>query len=148
MFWRKGHPKYGDISIIWWIYVMSRVFGLMPFSVDYVVKEKRSKVHVSVFDWLRFFITIFIYAYLISYSISFDIERMPTTPMEFYLSVLLLACSCILVLSSIIMDMFNRKRIWKIMINLNVFDREVNPTGFYAICFSFFNNIFIFRKIS
>lgn len=124
MFWKKGYPNYGAYSVFWWSYVIGRCFGLMPFSIEYDVKHKLSKVHVTVLDRLWFATAISIYVLLLVFSILKDkSDALSNTDQIAHLVVCVGAS--ITVIISIVMDMINRKRIWKIVTMLNEFDEEV-----------------------
>lgn len=129
MFWTKSHPKDGVYSVFWWSYLVARCFGLMPFSIEYDVQHKLSKVYLTVFDCLWFVIAITIYVLLIVYSIlDYKFDELSNTDK---IARLVVYCGgSITVIVSIVMDMINRKRIWKIVTLLNEFDVEVNKKYF------------------
>lgn len=115
-------------SIVSWIYVIARVFGFLPFSVEYNEKKRINKVHVTILDVLWFIITITIYALIISSSAVihyYNNELLSMSNIEILATILITIEGGVIAIISIVMDMFNRKRVLKIMLKLNEFDDEV-----------------------
>lgn len=122
----KGHPREGIFSIIWWIYLFSRICGLLPFSVEYNEKTKLSKVRVTISDWCLSILAICLHATAIYLCVVGISKNLRLSSVAFYASILLIIGSNSLAIGSIILDMINRKSIWKLVYKLNEFDEEVN----------------------
>lgn len=112
-------------SIVSWIYVIARVFGFLPFSVEYNEKQKISKVHVTILDVFWFIFAIAIYAMVIVSSAVHHYAKASFSGIEILATILITIEGGLIAIISIVMDMFNRKRIFRIMIKLNEFDEEV-----------------------
>lgn len=122
----KGHPKNGVFSIIRWIYWNSRIFGHFPFSVEYDVKYKLSKAHVTILDWLWFILTVFIYGSMITFNLIQVHNAFSQSSVDQVVSTFNIIGQNMLAITSIIMDMWNRKSIWKFVNDLNEFDEKVS----------------------
>lgn len=126
MVWNRNHPTNGIFSIILIIYRLLRAFGLLAFSIDYDEKQKFTKVHQTVFDWVWLIIAIITNALLMSFNALNKLNEELPSKMEKMGNILLPIGGCAITIFSIIMDMVNRKDIWKIVTTLNEVDEEVN----------------------
>lgn len=110
------------------LYTFSRLFGYMPFSIVRSLNGNILTSKVTVLDLIWFFITIVWYFLLAA--IATKNLRLPQDPNEsLTINVgdhLLLIVGLLLGIFSIIMDMFNRNKIVKIVQNFNTFDDEVS----------------------
>lgn len=125
MAWNRNHPTNGIFSIILIIYRLLRTFGLLAFSIDYDEKQKFTKVHQTVFDWVWLIIAIITNALLMTFNALNKLNEELPSKME-KMGNILLPISCAITIFSIIMDMVNRKDIWKIVTTLNEVDEKVN----------------------
>lgn len=116
-FWRVFHP----------LYIFSHLFGLMPFSIVRSPSGDTLTAKVTVGCLLWFFIAIMWY-FLLG-AIATKNLRLPQDPNEsLTINVgdhALLIAGLGLGIISIIMDMFNRNKLVKIVQSFNVFDNEV-----------------------
>lgn len=130
----------GIISIIFWICGTMRYFGLSPFHLEYNVKHKICCARVTILDWLWFAIAITFYATIETYKVFLNIEKSSRDTIEFSALLLIEIWKSVIIIISIIMDMFNRKDIGKIVNKLSRFDEEVN------YCLKIPNKQFTFYK--
>lgn len=110
------------------LYTFSRLFGYMPFSIVRSLNGNILTSKVTVLDLIWFFIAIVWYFLLAA--IATKNLRLPQDPNEsLTINVgdhLLLIVGLLLGIFSIIMDMFNRNKLVKIVQNFNTFDDEVS----------------------
>lgn len=124
--WNKNHPKNGIFAIVLIIYRLSRTLGFLAFSIDYDEKQKLTRVHQTVFDWVWFIIAIIINALLMAFNALNKWNEELSSKMEKICNIILPIGGCAITIFSITMDMVNRKDIWKIVTTLNEVDEEVN----------------------
>lgn len=125
MLWSKNYPKNGVFSFIVWFYVASRIFGFFPFSIELDKKNEWSKVNVTIIDWFWFVISIFFYASAIGFTVYQTHLFVSYITIDVILSLVTLTAGNTIAVISIITDMINRKRIWKLISNFNQFDKKV-----------------------
>lgn len=124
--WTKSHSKNEVFSIIRWVYVFSRVFGFFPFSVVYDKKRQSSKVQVAIWDAAWFIIAILIYVGIVAHSYCHEYNELPKSFIQRLTAFLTLTASCAIAIYGNLMDMVNRKDIWKIITNFHEFDEMVS----------------------
>lgn len=137
MIWKNRPSNGNDIFLlVSWFYLINRVFGVWPFSIEFsrrgANKKIQSVVCVKFWDWIWFILSLAIYVLLIIVILNEmnltgqGVER-PNVPR--YLEVLInnvaVTSDIVATLFAIIMDMINRKDIWKIITTFNDFDEEV-----------------------
>lgn len=126
MFWPRNYPKDGVLSIVMWLFVASRIFGLLPFSVEYDVKRKRSQVKVTALDCFCFVIAIIIYALLVRCMVQSDPFPKLYSSIELSVRISTIIAGISIAIYSVITDMINRTSVWSIVTNLTAFDEKVN----------------------
>lgn len=113
-------------NCVWPVYILSRLYGLCPFTIQYTEKGHMENVRVSVFDAIGFILAIgfncmllfclfntLIFGDTVEITVLFMANR--TT------LVFALASSTLF----IPMDMLNRKRLLKMFKQFHTFDKEV-----------------------
>lgn len=125
MCWSKKYPKNGVFSFIIWLYVASRIFGFLPFSVEYNKNREWNKVKVTVLDWLWFVISISFYASAIAVAVHHAHFYTTFSCIEIIFMILTKIAYNVIAIFTIITDMINRKCIQKLISNFNEFDKQV-----------------------
>lgn len=110
------------------IYIFSRIFGLMPFSIIRNSNYEIQGVQVGKFDLLWFIISISLYSFMAI--ICFQTTHYVKSPINSVVIVtgdriLLTICLCNCVIK-VVMDMCNRFRLIDIMKKFAFFDNEVS----------------------
>lgn len=125
----SSHSKRLDFAFIYRpVYYCSRIFGLMPFSIDYDSNGAVRGPRVRTLDCLWFITAICLYIYFAikSYRSIILPKKHDSSVYLIILSDYLLLILGLLVGAIIIcMDMYNRFKIVEIMELFNTFDREV-----------------------
>lgn len=118
------------IALTSWLYLVVRIFGFWPFTIEFNasgVKNRGSTVCIKPFDWLWFVVTscYYLISTIILLGNLVEFQR-------FYLSLIEIVISNVTVVSDItiallccIMDMINRKRLWRTILIFHDFDEEV-----------------------
>lgn len=109
-------------------YIISRMFGLLPFSIKFDANGEIQDARVSAFDLLWFAISICVYLFM---AVAFNLQMMEIPP-DYKVSFILYFGDMLLSLSGlifgpieIIMDMCNRFKLVSIIRKLTAFDKEV-----------------------
>lgn len=126
MVWSLPIHKSDVYSLAFRVYILARAFGFWPFRVVYNAKTKSSTVSMNILDWLWFFGAIFIH--LVWGWISWQAIDHNTSHVWVLLSQIIQMSTVSIWILSLIMDFFNRKRIWSIIVGFNEFDNEVRFT--------------------
>lgn len=110
------------------MYYFSRAFGLFPFTMIYDTNGDVQGAHVTLFDILWFFISIFLYLLMAFYCyMNMDL---PQNPNDSYILNLgdyaLLIVGLIYGAIIILLDMFNRFGFIDLVKNITTFDKEVS----------------------
>lgn len=127
------------------VYYYSRIFGLMPFSIDCDTGQGIQKPQVNIFDGIWFLVSILIY--LLMAFISYNGMKLPqdSNTASFILILgdyVLLILGLIYSALIIIFDMYNRFKLIEILNKFITFDKEVSFNMYYVLVFdilSFFN---------
>lgn len=137
--WRRANEETGDVEkdvhlknitfeySMWPVYIFSRVFGLMPFSVARDSDGSIQKPRVKIIDLVWFLISICSCLTLAFYEL--QIVKLPQDPHNSQL--LILGDNVIIVLGLafnalvIVMNMLNRKRLVEILRKFTIFDQRV-----------------------
>lgn len=137
MIWRNRPSNGGGVfSLTSWLYVINRVFGCWPFSIEFIVrgsnKTVQSVVCVKSRDWIWFILALVIRVLIcnaILVSTILTTLNIRSSTGSRYIGIIInnvTSVSWVLaMLFSIIMDMINRKDIWRIITLLHEFDEEV-----------------------
>lgn len=123
------HPRKNEfVQSFRVIYIVSRVFGLMPFTIAYNMNGEIEKPTVTKIDAIWFLISICVYSFGI-YTLSqlifprgLDIYISPLVVLSDNMSVML---GLILGLTCTIFDMFNRSKLIDIVKRFIAFDKKV-----------------------
>lgn len=106
---------------------LSRIFGLMPFSITYNFDDKTHEIRVEIFDCIWFVISICLYISLAIFQ--YDNIILPKNTNSSYLMILgdyvILIMGLIVGAMTIGADMYNRYKILNILEMFNTFDKEV-----------------------
>lgn len=130
------------------IYYFARTFGFMPFTLVFNSNGSIQGPNVRIFDILWFIIAIAIYilsAIVVLQNtelaeIGSNIESAILKNTDFVLLVFMLFFGALI----IVMDMYNRFKIFTIIKSINTFDEEVCTIGDFFWCISFLisNNVY------
>lgn len=127
MMWNARPPKNNAFSSILKIFVIARCFGFCPFSIPTKGKLKENTICVKKIDWLWFIVSLSIYiSFMVFVIVKYkhrDITELSI--MEFILNRIALLGDNSIALMCIVMDMINRKMLWKILTTFSEFDDEV-----------------------
>lgn len=133
MIW-KGRP-YKDnnfLSLVSLLHIVIRIFGYWPFSLQFSARGggANKKIHSQPRDWIWFVLSLVIRILLSNAAI---IGRILTTQKitgSRFIQIMIANVTevnwVLVMLFSMIMDMINRKDIWKIINTFNEFDEEVS----------------------
>lgn len=130
------------------IYLVSRAFGFMPFSIVYYPNGNIHKPRVSILDGLWFVISLCIYTFGIYFVFLYAIFNQLDAKMSW---VLVISCTICFEIGfifgylSIIFDMGNRFKLIDIMKKFIIFDQEASPSTLVS---QFILNILICIEIS
>lgn len=111
---------------VYLVYIFSRIFGLLPFSICYDANRHIESVRVGIFDALCFIGAISLNLMLVYFTISLLNNSNPVQS-----AILVTGGRMILVIGlvnaslSITLDLLNRKRLLKISKDFFTFDTEV-----------------------
>lgn len=109
-------------------YIVSRIFGFLPFAVEHDSYGKTLKASVGIFDMLWFFGAITLDLGFVYFIMTYSLKQM----FKIDSPVLLEGCRAIaglgliLTVLAIVLDMINRKRIIQILGDFVAFDEQVN----------------------
>lgn len=117
------------------IYLVSRVFGLMPFSIVYYPNGDIHKPRISKFDGVWSVLSLSIYVYGIFSTLSYTNEYSANLRFQ---SKILNICYTLTIglglgfcISSIILDMGNRFKLIGIIKKFDIFDKEASKIEFF-----------------
>lgn len=109
------------------VYIVSRIFGLMPFTLHHHANGHIDRSSVGLFDIFWFIGAIAINLTMIYYTVLSLLE--PSFTLESSIlqdgSRVLSICAMVMIVLSIALDMFNRKRLVKILKDLTAYDKNV-----------------------
>lgn len=126
MMWKNRPNKTGVFSIVLWIYVIARCFGFWPFSVKFNSMQRTGQVVVTSLDILWMVVALAAYGtcfWLTLFNIHADL---PYSALEITMTLLTQLSRVTIAILSILLDMINRFRIWKIIVRFSEFDDEVS----------------------
>lgn len=120
-----NHPKNNNdiFSLTFCVYVIARLYGLWPFSVNFNQKLKTSTVYLNAFDWLWFVVAILIH--LLWFLVYWHTSGHRDSFIAYLLARSMDILSIVYWLLTLVLDLINRKRIWGIIGSFDEFDKEV-----------------------
>lgn len=124
------------------IYIFSRMFGLMPFSIVYYPNGDVEKPKVSILDAIWFAILLSIYVFGFSVVLSFVIDEPPDSTMSWITTIVFTLSSessLIFCCLSSIANMGNRFKLIDILKMFIIFDQEASRTKVSFIHFTLQN---------
>lgn len=113
------------------IYLISRGFGLMPFSIVYYPNGDIVGPKVTIFDGIWFAISLCVYTCGIYVASVYPVFNQPTSKVSMVLIIGYTVCFLLgLILGhvSIILEMCNRFKLINIIEKFTIFDQEANQT--------------------
>lgn len=134
MLWSKREKKTDIISLTRWVYVMARLFGYWPFTIEFD-RSKRPIVCVTKLDYIWFYLSIIFYTIAIRFALN-DLTNhlnQQFTLIEIALNKMTTLNHILVTLLCIILDMANREVLWKIILKFKAFDDEVCAIHFILI---------------
>lgn len=118
-------------KLIYPVYILSRIFGLLPFSMGLNSRKTCIWLRVNVIDFIWFVTSIVIYAGFTGYLFTMPLSA--SLPYDSYImkigGILILISGYLMAIISIIADMINRKKILKILRLFHDFDCKVGSCG-------------------
>lgn len=127
MVWVRGFQRHGIFLIAYPVYLSSRIFGFLPCTILYNRKNGSTKVVVTFIDALWFMISLTLYASAIIFNVIYNYHALLTESIIIIIGGrLLLLTGNLNAIFCILMDMYHRHEIWKIIQNCHEFDREVS----------------------
>lgn len=108
-----------------WVYMIARPFGYWPFQIEFNEKYKTGNVRVTFIDmlWLAMLILIYSATAWYYFAVGRD-ENASYTLIEILMNELTILFCMEPILSSIL-DLSNRRIIWKIIVTFYEFDEQV-----------------------
>lgn len=130
-------PQVNPLYCVKPIYYISRVFGMLPFTIVCTPTGEIDRPKVGPFDFVWFVISLLFHS-ILTY-VTCTILLVPARWHPLYILLCgnrwLLVLGNMLGVSQVILDMWNRKRFVNILKQLNAFDNEV---GLHRFCTFFF----------
>lgn len=126
MFLIQWRSKNDVISLMLWLYGLSRICGNWPFSIEFKRKRELSRVRVTFVDWLWFVVAFAYYGSIVWFGIINNFSAVVLSSFELFLSQAMQLSSMAIVTLSLILDMINRNTLWNIVVQFYVFDEEVS----------------------
>lgn len=109
------------------VYYFSRVFGFMPFTIEYDTNGKIHGPKLRLIDILWFILAIFLY--ILSIIVHFRNVEQYSKDSSFILiygDYLILKLNLIFIILIVVLDMCNRFKLIDILKNINTFDEKVS----------------------
>lgn len=131
MFWKSRRHENTVIALTSWLYLIVRFFGLWSFTIESnatVVKSKgECAVCIKLLDWLWAVITFSYYCIstVIQIGAIAKFQELNSTLIEIVINNVTIVSDILIALLCIIMDIVNRKRLWKMILIFHEFDVEV-----------------------
>lgn len=125
---KKKLQEMNLFHVVFPVYVFARLFGFLPYSIRWSKKKCIKSVRVTFFDVLWFISAISIYTILAVFTVSLGFYAKVIQS-----SILIIGARLILFFGlfigvlAICMDMFNRNKSFRILMQLHAVDREVFP---------------------
>lgn len=130
MFWKNRSKNVDVFFVTAPVYVFARIFGFWPFSVQFAQSTSTSvHVHMNCFDSSWFAIAISYFTFFGWLSFVKTQDYLPYSAVELLVFKMLQVGSVVVSISTIIVDVVNRNRIWNIIVKFNQFDNEVKLTN-------------------
>lgn len=127
MSWRKANSVF---SVAFPIYVISRIFGFLPFSLAYDRKLRTTIVRVTVFDIIWLCLSLLLHIFFFIFNWIADQQSQVTDSRILIISGrLTLWGGFFMAIFAMLMDLLNRNRIWEIIVKFNEFDEEIHQLG-------------------
>lgn len=112
------------------VYLVSRNFGFLPFTIKFNSKHKIEGLVVSYKDLLRFFIALAGYMISIIFSCRENFTLTHHSLIIVYGYRLIIIFGLLLAIFGVVMDMFNRKSVMFVLKEINEIDDEVTAIIF------------------
>lgn len=139
MVWMQGFHRYGIFLMAYPVYLSSRIFGFLPCSVLYNRKNGATKVIVTFVDAIWFIVSLALYTSAMIFNVIYNYHGVLTESVIIIIGGrLLLLTGNLNAIFSILMDMYHRHEIWKIIRHCHEFDHEVSEE---MKCLLLFNGI-------
>lgn len=136
-----SNPKHGSVHTFRPIYIVSRLFGQMPFSIACTVNGKIDRPIVNILDGVWFVVSVSVYVYDICRSLGLLIICQKCTwELLFVGKMFLYTIVRVLGLLAIILDMCYRFRFIDIFKKIIIFDKRVS-SNFYVFIYKQFHGI-------
>lgn len=119
------------------IHFTSRVFGLMPFSIVQQANGYIEKPIVTIFDFLWFSISIFVYLfgiYSLAYSRLLQDASKYSSKLGTFSDNMIVMLGLILCLFAVLIDFYNRSKLVHIMREFINFDKKVEKFTNFFLC--------------
>lgn len=122
------------LSLARWIFRFSQIFGYWSFSVDEIeINRKKSYiVKMKLSDWIRAIAmpTVYLVVIFIRYlTIGVLFEGYEMKFIEMILNEMTVSSSAVMAIFTIVMNVINRKAVWKLIMMYNYMDEKVNESS-------------------
>lgn len=108
------------------VYIVSRLFGFLPFTIEYSAKTKIQKIFVTLKDLVRFFLALIILAFCV-YAGFLDKTLLKHNSKALIQGTrLVIFVGLILAAFSMIMDLVNRKLLGIVLMEVREIDEQVH----------------------
>lgn len=110
------------------VHIVVQFFGYWPFSLEL---RKTYRVQFKVLDYIRILLVLLFYSSCIyaEWTLNAASIQENESSIENVFNLASICGEAIIILASILFDVFNRNRIWSIIVMLNKFDRTVSTTA-------------------
>lgn len=129
MFLKNQRHENTVIALTFWLYLFVRIFGFWPFTIKFNANNRGSAVRIKSFDWFWFVVTTCYYFMSISTIILIGtltkFQRLNSSLIEIVISNVTIVSDITIALVCSIMDMINRKQLWRTILAYHDFDQEV-----------------------
>lgn len=125
MIWKDCRRADNIFSITLWAYVIARVFGNWPFSIEFNARNGSSRVRVTKIDFAWFLLSLCIYASFNWFAVFDQLGHHEASLVEVTVSQISQIIIILVAMLSIIMDLINRNVIWQMVLTFHAFDEEV-----------------------
>lgn len=121
-------PPKNVISYSLWVFNVAKLFGFIPFSVR--KKGMMREPHVTIWNVIWMVITISVYGLCIYAVFAQDYANLPYSQLQVLIVNTANMSGGLVAIFGIVMDLVNRRRIWKMTETFNDFDSEVRTVFF------------------
>lgn len=125
-FWKNRLNQNDIFSSTLCVYLVARIFGYLPFSIEFSKRNKSGRVEVRLFDKLWFVTAIALRLIFVWHTKGLIVAKNHYTHFEDFLYQMVHTVDILMECFAITFELFNRHVLWRILVALNEFDEDVN----------------------